>query len=399
MKKNKLQVYIVLISFSFTFMACIYAKDDKNEIMETFDIEKVHFYKSTQNLKIVVFMPSLYIDSEYASMLTTSLNYYFKEGLSFKQNNKTEIDVILVVNNYNKWQKDSIQHSQLFKHPKNQNKLENISVHYDEQGLIFKSLGLDTFKTSAREIPKEGSIITSSLFKPFKTDSLRNESSRLYLLDENNNILLKDTNYRAQGEHLKQLENRIKKHLNIEEINTTIDINKSLKVGDKAPSIILKNIPIEIETDLQLAKDKWNILKDTTSLKVITFYPAPFSGILPDFTENDNLRLLSCAVHIPSFDNSYGKNVKTFAISSSKNKLLDLWRNALRTFSIIYLNDEDYTISKNYNAYNSKGFNNRVTYLIDKKGIIRYIDTDYTLDDQKELQNKIKEYSISSQNK
>jgi len=388
---------ILLILSSFIFIAFSYKNDTITT--EKFEIEKLHFYKPTKNLKLIVFMPSLYIDCEYASMLTTSLNYYFVQGLAFNKTiPKPKIDVVLVVNDHNKWEeyytkrkKDSIELVKknssvwgLGGQIKNRNIMNNILVNYDKEGVFFKSLGIDTFQS------------TKNLNKGYyvRPELLRNESSTLFLLDENNNILFKDIDYRAQGEHLKPLEKYIKEHLNINKVENKNVKYKKLKVGDKAPDIFLKEKLNNFKKDSISIKNKLSILEDTTSLKEITFYPATFSGKFPVYSkkqQKDRDNRMSCFRQIGSFDcnpdDSYElrKNIKTYVVSSSTDQLLSLWETALETRCINYLNDEDYTISKTYNAYNSKGYNNRVTYLIDKKGIIKYIDYDYTIEDKKAL--------------
>ena len=62
--------------------------------------------------------------------------------------------------------------------------------------------------------------------------------------------------------------------------------------------------------------------------------------------------------------------------------MLELWKTALRTSNITYLNDENYEISQIYNSYNSLGYNNRATYVIDQNGIIVYANPDFTFVDE-----------------
>ncbi|MGB1248438.1 MAG: hypothetical protein ACPG4Z_06100 [Chitinophagales bacterium] len=372
-------LFLAILSFS-----CINnAKEEAAFPLEKFEIEKLHFYEPTENLKIVAFMPSTYVDCDYASMLTKSLNLYFVQGLAFTPEQAPKIDVVLVVNDADKWNATTDDSEQ----PMNNNLLDGISTYYDEKGEIYGSLGINTFATTARELD---SLVA---FNVFLTDSVRDESARLYLLDEQNHILLEDTNYRAQGEHLKPLENAIKKHLEIENFVSTDNTSIQLKVGDKAPDIMSYVPDSSSDWSLSLTDEKYNIVNDTSTFKVITFYPAAFSGVIPSFGENHiDYRLMTCFIHIPSFDYYYeGKNIRTFAISNSTNTLLFLWKSQLDTEHIIYVNDEDCSISKNYNAFNSEGYNNRMTYIIDEEGIIQYIDSDYAIDDRMTIQLKLEE--------
>ena len=199
-------------------------------------------------------------------MLTTSLHHYFVKGLAFATTNPPKINVVYVVNEEDKWRKDA-QQSLTFNDSSNQNKLEGAKVIYDEAGKIYTAIGLKPFKQNS----------ISTIIPTSNSNSLLVESSILFLVDQNNKILMRDNDYRAQGEHLKPLERLVKRASKIEELNVDFTKNVTLKVGDKAPDFILKGPNYATNSTEKL-------LDDQSNFKVLTFYPAAFSGqILPNF--------------------------------------------------------------------------------------------------------------------
>ena len=289
------------------------------------------------------------------------------KNLAFTSQNLPKIDVIYIVNEDDKWSKESNKIF-TFNESSNQNKLDGTKVIYDESGKIYNAIGLKPFKQNS-----VSTIIPTNNF----SNNVLVESSVLFLVDQNNKILMRDNDYRAQGEHLKPLEKLVKRVLKIDEIKINFTKNNTLKVGDKAPDFILNGPNYKTNSTEKFLDDK-------STFKVLTFYPAAFSGqILPDFTSIDTKAAMTCAAQIQLIDhNPLLKDVKSYAISSSTNPLLEVWKSALRTNNIMYLNDENYTISLMYNSYNRLGYNNRATYVIDKNGIIVYANPDLTFEDE-----------------
>jgi peroxiredoxin len=369
-------IFIILLTINASFYNC-----QSDPYIKKFPIENLDFYQSHAHLKIVVFMPSLYEDCEYASMLTNAFQYYFVKGLAFKDT-LPKIDVVLIVNDIDQWANkkifDSLNKTISLFESKNMNLLDNMIVKYDSSGKYFHACGLNTFKTKTT---KAGNMEKKT----------RNESSILYLLNGKNEILLHDTDYKAQGEHLKPLEHKIKSYLGLSNKSYTSDSNvlHPLKVGDRAPNFILDKVSEHPEED----DKKDYLLGNKKQLKVITFYPAAFSGqLLPDFSREDQIAMMSCSAQIKRFSlNPLLKQYQTYLISSSTNELLRLWQNALRTTGVNYINDPDYKIAKLYNAYNPKGYCNRVTYIIDPNGIIKYIDMDFTVEDEPFIERQIQD--------
>lgn len=353
--------------FIFSFFSFSFLNAQNLNIGAQFPMNKIENLEQSSNLKIIVFTPSLYKTNTYASMMTTSLNYYFVKNLAFTSQNLPKIDVIYIVNEDDKWSKEPNKIF-TFNESSNQNKLDGTKVIYDESGKIYNAIGLKPFKQNS-----VSTIIPTNNF----SNNVLVESSVLFLVDQNNKILMRDNDYRAQGEHLKPLEKLVKRVLKIDEIKINFTKNNTLKVGDKAPDFILNGPNYKTNSTEKFLDDK-------STFKVLTFYPAAFSGqILPDFTSIDTKAAMTCAAQIQLIDhNPLLKDVKSYAISSSTNPLLELWKSALRTNNIMYLNDENYTISLMYNSYNRLGYNNRATYVIDKNGIIVYANPDLTFEDE-----------------
>jgi peroxiredoxin len=229
-------------------------------------------------------------------------------------------------------------------------------------------------------------------------------NATILAIDNKNRIFWRDTAYRAQGEHLKPLENAIHEVLYPKAFSLTkkshLSPRKKLKIGDDAPDFILKE-----EQKLSDLKGK---------VVVLSFYPAAFSGILPktdmqtataiaprttpEHIEKIEEMSRSCIGQIYRLDqnitairnDTIGKektNIINVVVSSSTPKLLYYWEKVLKTTATIYANDKSYTASHIYDSYNKQCYNNRALYVIDKKGKIAYIEKNY----EEKTNEKIKE--------
>jgi len=323
------------------------------EVGQKFPLEKLTQETTNASNKIIVFIPSLTEDCEYASMLTQSFYYYFDQNLAFEKLPKSPTSSIFLV------VKDKLNAAL-----STQNIIGKMKVIYDENGEYFDKFGVA------------------------HPDS-KNADSTVVLLDSADMIALIDKNYRSQGEHLKPLENKLKE---LNGIKTKIPINprqKALRVGSFAP-------------DFQISEtQKLSDLKGKVVL--LSFYPAAFSGVLHkpidlSLLTNPNLKiisdkdLMSCALQIEILDFKFPTNEAIrVVISSSTDSILSNWQKVLKTQSIIYTNDEDYTTSLKYGSYNPDGYNNRVSVIIDRKGKIAYIDKSFGNKDEEILNSKLDE--------
>lgn len=389
---NKIQQQIFkkmmkkIILCTLLFLAAMSAEAQDLVVGNKFPIATLPTYKDSSHPKLVVLMPSLFVDCEYASMLTTAFQNYFIKGDAFDTENAPKIEVILVIKDKDKWNEKSLTNTY---HYINRNQTNGMTLIYDSTGVVFQQLGINLLQPAKPTAANDHIQITTRLLSNFEPTYPSNQSSVLFLLDGQNNILYRDDDYRAQGEHLKPLENKIKSHFLNKKHDFSV-VQLTPKAGDKATDFLLQGptFPNASET----------FLSDRSSVKVITFYPAAFSGVLSGVRP---FEAVTCIAQIRKFDllapsafilnNGKQITVKKYAISNSTNKLLNSWQQTINTNSVIYLNDENLKIATAYNALNPKGYYNRVTYIIDKKGIIRYIDDDYTLEDERTLNIKLQE--------
>lgn len=338
-----------LLIFVFLFAFTLVVQANTLEIGQKFPLEKLTKETSQADNTIVVFIPSLTEDCEYASMLTQSFYYYFDQKLAFENQSKSpHTKIFLVV-------RDKIDA------PKStQNIIGKMNVIYDEKGEFFDTFGV-------------------------KQPDSKNADSTIVLLDSANTIILIDKNYRSQGEHLKPLENKLKE---LNGINVKVLVNpqqKELKIGDVAPDF-------QINENQKLSDLRGNVV-------LISFYPAAFSGVLPKisfiaFPSNFDSQIATCAVQIKALEPKKVKvktkeEAKRVVISSSTASILSNWQSVLWTQSIIYANDADYSTSLKYSSYNPNGYNNRVSVIIDRKGKIAYIDKFFEPNDETILNAKL----------
>jgi peroxiredoxin len=165
-------------------------------------------------------------------------------------------------------------------------------------------------------------------------------------------------------------------------------------VGDPAPDFTLEN------------GQRLSDLKGKTVL--ITFYPAAFSGIIPTADpitneaaktalETKQRSMMMCSMQLTSLDetpsaaHTTDPTIVKLAISSATPKLLNEWKNLLKTHDIDYISDIDYSISQRYGSYDAaQGYNKRVVFIIDKKGEIAFVDDDYTIDDAEKIKQVLR---------
>jgi peroxiredoxin len=219
-------------------------------------------------------------------------------------------------------------------------------------------------------------------------------SALVLLLDQNNRIQWRDDDYRAQGEHLKPLERKLKTLLGqADEIASFKQAPPLLTVGDMAPDFAI---------------NESSLLSDHADrVKLITFYPAAFSGTLDTST-----CMMCCSLQLTQLATSEGltefgrynaisTNVAPDAetpdalrigITSSNNGMLEQWQQTLRATALTMVNDPDYAIAQRYNSFDAEaGYNRRTVFIIDRKGVIRYINTNYSSADLPEINRALRE--------
>ncbi|HCN36372.1 MAG: redoxin family protein [Ignavibacteria bacterium] len=350
-------IFLCNVSFANILNSSLTSSEYSNE---KFPIEQLDFYSDNNSYKIIVFTPSLSVKNEYAEMMTYALTNYFAKGYAFENKNiagsnnlnnislQNKIDVLLIVNDGIKPFYQSYEN------------LKDLSIKYDPDGLYFEKLNVS---------------------KPEKINS----SSVLYALNSDNEIIYFDNDYKGQGEHLKPLEYAIKKEMNGQSL-PLLTVNNYLKSGDNAPQL-------KIDNEIYLSDYKGKKI-------VLTFYPAAFSGVLPEQNYSNPYPVMSCAVQLSSFDkikpissqiyhSELEDEVIYLAVSNSSPQLLKLWADYLKTENIKYVNDDDFSISMAYNSYNPSGFSTRSTFVIDREGVIKYISWDYNAEEEYVIQEEL----------
>jgi peroxiredoxin len=344
----------VIYSIAVLILFCCAATEiraEKLTIGARFPVENISNEKRPADNTIVVFMPSLTYDCDYASMLTQSFYYYFDQKMAFEGLKKAPTTKIFLI------VKDEPNEAK-----STMNILGGINVIYDERGDWF----------SYFEVGHPAG---------------KNADSTVVLLDSKDVIAHIDRGYRSQGEHLKPLENKLKELNGINE-KVNIPARKPLKTGDKAPDFRVNE------------KEKLSDLRGTVVL--LSFYPAAFSGTLPKpgeiyavaISPYFGQQMETCIAQIKAIDRvpkKVPKEPRRIMISSSTTSILNKWKEVIGTYNVEYANDPDYAVSTQYFSYNPQGYNNRVSVIVDQNGKIAYIDPDFNSGDEEMLNAKMYE--------
>jgi peroxiredoxin len=335
-----------------------------------FQLDKLTVDKKAGLNTIVAFVPSLQYENEYASMMTQGFYHYFDQRYAFEGEgfmNKPETQIVYVV-------RDKQDDARSIP-----NIMGGAKAIYDENGELFSFFGV-------------------------KQSPYKNFDSTVLLIDKTGKIAYIDDSYRSQGEHLKPLENKLKELSGIQVKAPAVKGNPALKIGAAAPDFQVNE------------KEKLSDLRGYVVL--LSFYPAAFSGTIPRRYQSgdeaslatvnyaglriNQLEMMTCAIQISSLDKKLKaprsdkpdrpKNeARRIAISSSTPMLLQSWKGLLGTTNFEYANDPDYSVARSYSAYNPLGYSNRVSVIVDRKGRIAYVDTDFSLRDEQVLNRKIEE--------
>lgn len=132
--------------------------------------------------------------------------------------------------------------------------------------------------------------------------------------------------------------------------------SKTLIVGDIAPDFILKTAK----------KDTWH-LADFRGKKnvVLAFVPYAFSSI--------------CSTQLPSYEAELARfqnyHTEVVSVSMDSTYSLNAWSNSINvTFPLLSDFYPQGQIVDLYGVRNAGGFSNRAVFVIDKGGVIRYIE-------------------------
>ena len=131
---------------------------------------------------------------------------------------------------------------------------------------------------------------------------------------------------------------------------------KTLKVGDSAPDFTLKTAN----------KEDWH-LSDLRGKKnvVLAFVPYAFSGV--------------CSTQLPSYESELSRfadlNTEVVAISQDSTYALDAWSKSISTtFPLLSDYYPQGRVVDLYGVRHPGGMAERAVFVIDKEGIIRYIE-------------------------
>jgi hypothetical protein len=122
------------------------------------------------------------------------------------------------------------------------------------------------------------------------------------------------------------------------------------------------------------------ILQQPSSHRVILCYEQP--SLLSDYALVLDKSLIS-----------YGVRTKVFAITNTTFSILEAWKDVQAMPSVNFINDSDFKIAQQFNSLNNEGFCKRSIFIIDKKGVIRFSDTDFEYDDEAKIQAVLAEIS------
>ena len=309
-------------------------------------------------ITIIAFMPTIQSTNEYANVMTSAFQAYISQALGFDMeqyyNSGKYFTVIFVTN-------DNVSTVQDF-----QIKNQLYSVFLDNsQGQISSEFGID-----------------------IKGDDA---SSTVMVVDEKKEIVYMDEYYRGQGENLQVLMTKLNKMIGIEETYTEENLGPIYE-GDNARDFNFNYVTVKDYTagnpessSAQLSDfiGKKNIL--------LGFYPAPFS--------------FSCGMELTTFDymvagennelkmpEEYTKDLEVLMVSNESMDMLTKWFEDMSFKNVKLISDLGAGISSKYNSFDfMSGYNNRTLFLIDKEGVIKYIDWDYKVidTDLKLLQEQI----------
>lgn len=306
-------------------------------------------YKENK-IMLVAFMPDITDKNKYADVMTSAFTVYFVHGLAFGESYqwseyKDNLKILIVTNNdqsvIRKYMDDNAPGFDLV-----------ADINMD----MAHSFGINNWSSVS-----DGSFV--------------------YVIDKNNRVSYASNNYKGEGEKLRAVQKEISVLLDINLPAPDISGNHAtLFTGDNAPdfSFTYTTLDGNFSSTKESAK-----LSDYTGKKnvIIAFYPAPYS--------------LSCAMEVKSFDafaedqtlkkiteSSMGESdVEFLMISNSSLEILAKWKNDMKLKNVKLVSDYSGQISALYNSYNQFGFFNRTLFIVDKSGMLSYIDWNYEVND------------------
>jgi peroxiredoxin len=303
-------------------------------------------------IMLVAFMTTLSGRSNYAKVMTDAFDTYFAEGLAFKTNNdfysnpEINLNVLVITQDNTETVKNFINNHEM-----------NFYTAPDRNMNLANLFGIKNFESD-----KAGSYV--------------------FIIDKENKIAYSVADFKGEGEKLKSLQAQLYTMLDIK-TEMSPDTYLPLMTGDKAWDFEFDYVNGDSYLNTENAK-----LSDYFGKKnvLIAFYPAPYS--------------YSCAAEIVSLDRfaeekkllenlrmNAGTNplqndpeLEILMVSVSNNAILVKWKNDSNLQNVKLANDFNGEISAKYNSYDAFGYNKRTMFLVNKEGIVSFIDWDYDVE-------------------
>jgi peroxiredoxin len=298
-------------------------------------------------IMLVAFMPDMSLSNPSAKVITTGLDAYFADGLSFRsfegyQYENPPLKILVVTADPEIIAREQIAKLSL-----------NFDVVSDENMNIANYFGINKWQSPG-------------------------DASHIYIVDKDNKIIYARYDYKGEGEKLKDIQTKL---YSLFGINQKLPDGEYplLVQGDKAPDFEFEYVN-DIVTEIGTLTESSAKLSDYLGTKnvLIAFYPAPYS--------------LSCSSEVTRFD-TYAEermiekinsrqldDLELLMVSVSNNYILEKWKTDMNLKNIKLVSDNSGDISMKYNSFNSLGWNKRTVFLINKEGIVQYIDWDYNVD-------------------
>lgn len=309
-------------------------------------------YKNESTL-LIAFMPDISEKNNYADVMTSAFDTYFAKGMAFGeayqwQTYRSSIKVLVVTNNDQTAVRDYLS-----------KKGFEFDIASDINMDMANSFGISKWNSSS-----DGSFV--------------------YVIDKNNKITYASYDYKGEGEKLRSVQKELFAQLNITDPNSNLVMNdKLLFPGDKAIDFDFTYTSIDDKNNISLGSS--GKLSDYFGKKnvIIAFYPAPFSmscmmeaKTFDAYAEKQTLQSISNSKLGTSDD------VEILMVSNSSLDILDKWKNDMNVKNVKLVADYFGAISSQYRSFNSLGYNNRTLFVIDKSGLISYIDWNYNVDEK-----------------
>ena len=314
--------------------------------------EKINLYDyKKDDVLLVVLLPDISNSNPAAKIITTGIDAYFAEGLSFRSFEKymysnPELKVLIITSNNTSAVKAYMSKYDL-----------NFDIAADENSELINFFGINKWQGSG-------------------------DPSHIYISGKDNKIVYARNDFKGEGEKLKEIQSKLFAEFNLSEELYGDNSYPMLMQGDDAreftfnyinPAITASGEYIFSEGKLSDYYGKKNVL--------VAFYPAPYS--------------YSCAMEVTRFDTyaeerliekmrnySGESDLELLMVSVSNYYILSKWKRDMDINNVKLVSDDNGEISMKYNSYDMMGWNKRSVFLINKDGKVQYIDWDYNVNNE-----------------